>query len=187
VNVNSEQQKGRRERLRGLMNDARCWPFHHEFGPKFSDYDDTYAELAATYLGVEVDDHGNETPVASGPEVVARYAVISGDETYSFIELSDRIEPEFNELVIERIVDLDSGADVPFHLVALSGEEFAALCGLVAPNWMNAETPEDEAKAVNHGGIYADWTALRAKFPLEAFRKWADAHGEDFYYEEAGL
>jgi hypothetical protein len=31
--------------------------------PKHRDYDDTYAELAATYLGVEVDDDGNETPV----------------------------------------------------------------------------------------------------------------------------
>jgi hypothetical protein len=189
----SEQQSQRRERLRVLMDDHRCWPWAHQHGPKYRDYDDTYAELAAQFLGVEIDDDGNETPVGGGPGPVPRYACVTGDETYSMIELADTLTAntapaEPGGFVLERIIDLDTGADVPFHVVGLSDEAFAVLCGLVQPSWMAAETPEEEALAVNQGGIYADcWDELRAKFPLAHFRKVARERGEDFYCEEAGL
>lgn len=192
--MDPNNQKQRRERLRLLMNDHRCWPWDHQYGPKQSDYDDTYAELAATYLGVEVDCNGDETPVDGGPGRVPRYASVSGDETYSMIELSDSLTDstqagaEPGGFVLERVVDLDTGEDVPFHVVGLSAEAFAVLCGLVQPSWMDANTPEQEALAVNAAGIHADcWDELRAKFPLAHFRKVAQERGEDFYFEEAGL
>jgi hypothetical protein len=110
------------------------------------------------------------------------------------IELTDSLTDstqagaEPGGFVLERVVDLDTGADVPFHVVGLSAEAYTVLCGLVQPSWMEAETPEAEALAVNRGGIYADcWDELRAKFPLAHFRKVAAERGEDFYYEEAGL
>lgn len=191
--MSTDTQAQRRERLRELMNEHRCWPWHHEYGPKYRDYDATYEELAAEYLGVEIHDDGSEEPVeATTP--VPRYACVSGDETYSMIELADTLTDstqagaEPGGFVLEKVVDLDSGNTVPFHVVGLSDEAFAVLCGLVAPSWMAAETPAEEALAVNQGGIYAEcWDELRAKFPLDHFRKYAAARGEDFYNEEAGL
>jgi hypothetical protein len=190
----NEQQNGRRERLRALMDEYRCWPWDHANGPKHRDYDDTYAELAATYLGVEVQTTGDETPVEGGPGHVPRYASVSGDETYSMIELSDSLTDstsagsEPGGFALGQVVDLDSGNVVPFHVVGLSEEAYHVLCGLVQPSWMAAETPAEEALAVNTGGIYAEcWDELRAKFPLANFRAYAAARGEDFYCEEAGF
>jgi hypothetical protein len=191
-------QQWRRKCLRALMDDYRCWPFDHPGGAKLRDYDDAYAELAATYLGVKVEADGNETPVdVEGVQAVPRYACIKGDETYSMIELSDTLSEGVdtvtggigNDTLMnpERIIDLETGAEVPFRVIGLSEEAFTVLCGLVQPSWMEANTPEDEALAVNRAGIYTDcWDELRAKFPLEHFRKAAHSRGEDFYHEEAG-
>jgi hypothetical protein len=161
------------------------------------DYDDSYYELAA-HMGVAIDKHGNEFPLLGESPAIPRYACVTGDETYDMIELSDTLTAGVdavtggigNETLMNpyRIVDLDTGQDVPFHLVGLSEEAFTVLCGLVQPSWMAAETPEEEALAVNAAGIYTDcWDELRAKFPLAHFRKAAQERGEDFYHEEAGL
>jgi hypothetical protein len=167
----SEQQSQRRERLRVLIDDHRCWPWAHQHGPKDRDYDDTDAELAAQFLGVAIDDDGNETPVGGGPGPVPALRMRHGrrdvlDASTSPTPCTANTAPaEPGGFVLERIIDLDTGADVPFHVVGLSDEAFAVLCGLVQPSWMAAETPEEEALAVNQGGIYADcWDELRAKF-----------------------
>jgi hypothetical protein len=190
-------QLARAERLRAVMDQHRCWPFDHPNGAKMRDYDDSYYELAA-HMGVAIDKHGNEFPLLGESPAIPRYACVTGDETYDMIELSDTLTAGVdavtggigNETLMNpyRIVDLDTGQDVPFHLVGLSEEAFTVLCGLVQPSWMAAETPEEEALAVNAAGIYTDcWDELRAKFPLAHFRKAAQERGEDFYHEEAGL
>lgn len=199
MKTTTNQQLARAERLRALMDEHRCWPFAHAGGAKMRDYDDEYAGLAL-YLGVAVDDDGNEVPPTEEPPEIPRYACVTGDETYDMIELTDTLtagvdtlsdsigDPTLNSPY--KIVDLDTGADVPFRLIGLSEEAYTVLCGLVQPNWMNAETPAEEALAVNHGGIYADdatWDELQAKFPLAHFRTVAQQRGEDFYQEEAGL
>jgi hypothetical protein len=190
-------QLARAERLRAVMDQHRCWPFAHPNGAKMRDYDDSYYELAA-HMGVAIDKHGNEFPLLGESPAIPRYACVTGDETYDMIELSDTLTAGVdavtggigNETLMNpyRIVDLDTGQDVPFHLVGLSEEAFTVLCGLVQPSWMAAVTPEEEALAVNAAGIYTDcWDELRAKFPLAHFRKAAQERGEDFYHEEAGL
>jgi hypothetical protein len=193
----TNQQLARAERLRAVMDQHRCWPFDHPNGAKMRDYDDSYYELAA-HMGVAIDKHGNEFPLLGESPAIPRYACVTGDETYDMIELSDTLTAGVdavtggigNETLMNpyRIVDLDTGQDVPFHLVGLSEEAFTVLCGLVQPSWMAAVTPEEEALAVNAAGIYTDcWDELRAKFPLAHFRKAAQERGEDFYHEEAGL
>jgi hypothetical protein len=193
----TNQQLARAERLRAVMDQHRCWPFDHPNGAKMRDYDDSYYELAA-HMGVAIDKHGNEFPLLGESPAIPRYACVTGDETYDMIELSDTLTAGVdavtggigNETLMNpyRIVDLDTGQDVPFHLVGLSEEAFTVLCGLVQPSWMAAVTPEEEALAVNAAGIYTDcWDELRAKFPLAHVRKAAQERGEDFYHEEAGL
>jgi hypothetical protein len=197
MTTTTNQQLARAERLRAVMDQHRCWPFAHPNGAKMRDYDDAYDKLAL-YLGVAINDAGEEVAPASEPPEIPRYACVIGDETYDMIELSDTLTAGVdavtggigNETLMNpyRIVDLDTGQDVPFHLIGLSEEAFTVLCGLVQPSWMAAETPEEEALAVNAAGIYTDcWDELRAKFPLAHFRKAAQERGEDFYHEEAGL
>lgn len=189
----------RHERLRALMDEHRCWPRMHEHGAKYQDYDDAYAELAAEALGVEVGPLGDEIPIKDATdEFPWRYAALRSDETYTMIELAETLPKAIaaeSGMVGEEylmnpagVIDLETGVRIETVTVGLSKEAFEVLCGLVQPNWMNAETPADEAKAVNHGGIYTDcWEELQATFPLETFRKAAQERGEDFYYEEAGL
>jgi hypothetical protein len=185
------EQQTRRERLRTLMDEHRCWPCAHPNGPKLCDYDDSYAELAA-YLGVEVNDSGEEIVIGE-PARIPRYASLRGDETYTVIDLSDTLSDGVTAVTggigeeylmnPEQIIDLDTGVDVPFCVVGLSEEAFTVLCGLVAPDWLTSEDPT----AVNHAGIFSDaWDELRAKFPVDHFHKVARARGEDFYHEEAG-
>jgi hypothetical protein len=195
----TDTQTQRAEHLRELMDNHRCWPFAHDNGPKFRDYDTTYAELAGEYLGIEVDEQtGEEVPIADHTPVIPRFVAITGDETYTMLTpcetFVEAIRAEHGNIGTEYlmnpegIVDLDTGEHIQTVTVGLSREAFTVLCGLVQPSWMAAETPEQEAEAVNQGGIYTEaWEELRATFPLEHFRKAAQERGEDFYHEEAGL
>jgi hypothetical protein len=72
------------------------------------------------------------------------------------------------------------------HTIELTDEEYAIVCGLVQPDWMNVEPPHDK-DAVNHAGIFSEaWDSLREKFPLENFRD-AVSDGVIDYNQEAGL
>lgn len=188
----------RRERLRALMDEYRCWPWDHPNGAKNKDYDDSYAELAAEALGVEVNYLGHEVPIAGfADEFPWRYAALRCDETYSMIQLAktlpEAIAAESSMVGQEYlmnpagVIDLETGVRIETVTVGLSAEAFTVLCGLVQPNWLTCG-PELEPVAVNHGGIYTDaWEELQATFPLDTFRKAAKERGEDFYHEEAGL
>jgi hypothetical protein len=189
----TDVQAQRRERLRTLMDEHRCWPFAHENGPKYQDYDSTYAELAGEYLGVEVNDAGDEIPLEGENAEIPRYAAISYDETYSMIDLCEtlpqaiRAEGNVGEEYLMNpggVIDLDTGERIEtVTVVGMTREAFLVLCGLVQPNWLTSDDPD----AVNHAGIYSEaWEELRETFPLARFREAVRERGEDFYHEEAG-
>jgi hypothetical protein len=192
----SEQvQANRRTELRKLMD------IHHS--GKMGDYDDTYTEFEATYFGTvdgepvpaeELADTDNPT---GDPLPIPRYASIADDETYGMIHLCTTMTealdsqaniPHNGEYLNHPagIVDLDTGEQIVTRTVELTEEMYAVLCGLVQPNWLNVEPPDDK-DAVNPTGIFSmAWEDLRIMFPIAAFREAVDKEIIE-YEEEAGL
>ena len=81
----------RKERLQMLSDE-----FHH---CKYADYDDTFAEFAATY-GLKwgddryaEDEEGEQLELETDPPLpIPRYAYTNHDETYSMVNVADTIE-----------------------------------------------------------------------------------------------
>lgn len=149
-------------------------------------------------LAEEIDKLEVQLATLPDPTPIPRFAAVREDETYGMVEvydtLPDAIAAEGASVGEEYLMnpagvfDLDTGERIPTVSVTMSAEAYTVLCGLVQPDWMHAEGEQDEAKAVNHAGIYSEaWDELRSAFPLEHFRTVAAERGEDFYHEEAGL
>lgn len=187
--MSAKQQARRKIELGKLIE------IHHR--GKYGDYEDTYAEFEATYFGTidgeEPTDEKLEKDVfvtreewEQGIEPIPRFASIASDETYGMISLYETVEEAINDQagipsngeylnVPAGIVDLDTGKDIEYCMLALSKEAFAVVCGLVAPS-----------DQVNHAGIMTEaWDELRAVFPLSDFRKWARSANR--YNKEAGF
>lgn len=87
-------QANRRANLIQLMSDDYCWPtFSDRPSPKYEDYDDSYAEIAGEYLGIEWEGPKHSTVEKQGkPESdVPKYAASIYDETYTMIGLFDSL------------------------------------------------------------------------------------------------
>lgn len=153
---------------------------------KYGDYEATYVEFAATYLGSPEmeEDH------LVGTQPVPKYASVAEDETYGMVHLFDTLAeamkdqagiPDSGEYlnVPAGIYDLDTGKRIETHTVTLPLEVFRAMCGIVAMTYEGDEVDVlHGGEGVNHQGIFTDWDLIRKLFPIDDFRLWARQHGE---------
>ena len=164
------EQYTRRKHLRELVD-----TYHQG---SHGDYDDTYEEFAATYLGSPE----MEEDYLVGTEPVPKYASVGRDETYGMIHVFDSFVDALNDQagipdngeylnVPAGIYDLDTGKVVWTRTVMLTPDMFATICGLVARS--EGADVLDGGEAVTHAGIFGPWDELRAIFPLDDFRLWA--------------
>lgn len=176
-------QTQRTERLEAMVLD---W---HRHGA--GDYEDTFDEFRATYLGFKA---GDEEPSDILPEKeIPEWAAIVGDETYSLISLHETkreaiiaVGRNIGESTLNNpigVYNMDTGESVAIVTVTLSAESAAALGGLVARN--EGHDVLEDGEATHKNGIFCDWVELRAAFPLETFKEWAQ--DEDNYDPEFGF
>lgn len=147
-------QDNRRANLWQLMDDNACWPnFSDRPSPKYSDYNDTYAEMAGTYLGVTWDDDSeiNPTETQGKPESdVPKYAATIYDETYTMIGVFDSLTDalaysngEDGEYLTGAgsVIDLDTGLAVEKRAVVLSATAYRVLASLIHNGGVAAPEP----------------------------------------------
>jgi hypothetical protein len=135
------EQSNRRANLITLMDDCCAWPtFSERPSPKFEDYDDTYANLAGTYLGIEWSDtprlyksERQTTPEADVP----RWAATIYDETYTMVSVFESLH---------EALDYSQGSDSEYltgagnvidldHQPGVSGAVEKRTIVLTAPAW----------------------------------------------------
>jgi hypothetical protein len=152
--MNAEQTT-RREKLIELMNQNRCWPsISARPSAGFADYDESYEELAGTYLGIEWSDSKKEsqgTPEAEIP----RYAGLVYDETYSMIHVTDSLtealaysQGDDGEYLTGGggVTDLDTGERIEQQTLVLTSATYEALRELLAKDNVQGQLPDGAAQ-----------------------------------------
>lgn len=191
-------QDKRREELMKLIE-----IFHRS---KNGDYDDTYDEFEAEWIGTidgepPTDEYLAEEACMTREEwdadvqPIPRYASCAEDETYGMIAVYETLNEALSDQagipsngeylnVPAGVYDLDTGNKINVVNVVLTTDTFNALGGIVAMS--EGKDVLQGGEATNKDGIMCDWEELRAAFPLANFIQWAhdtdieeDGHGYD--------
>lgn len=160
--INGAENRERRAHLRVLMEEHRCWPSwaSEENGAKMADYDDTYEDMATSYLGVSWGDYpgryqweGRVHP--DNMTLVPKYASIIHDETYSMIDLYDDLNEALTNALgndgdtltgAGSVIDLDTGQQVESRTVVMTKAAYNRACIIINMMCEEGATSEELLK-----------------------------------------